>query len=417
MATLSDLRLALAQLRQLPGVLWPDFQPSRIPVLAWDGAQTTLLQASAAPSDGWVAHDDGWTWAGRHPEVVANTAVTLEGSFDVAVLMLGELPADITVRELAGLVAHEGFHVYQRGHDAGWPQRWEANELDVFGYPLTPEVLAARRLETLALRRALADLEDWPGHAAEALHWRAQRYRVLSPGHQALERGLERVEGLAHFVELEVAGGLPVLPLPDFAARAVRLRCYGTGAALAQLLGRSSPWQDEFMAGQKVLDDLLAERLKGVQRNAHDAATVSEAQLGAQQDASEVLAERQQAETAFLTQPGQQLVIRSAQPLWPQGFDPQNITELGGGRALHHRFLKFGHARASGEVLGRATLTQSAGEHPLMHGFASVTLTDLQHVQHAREGDVLHIQASGFDFRMTGADLQPSPGGWTVTLP
>jgi hypothetical protein len=415
MATLTDLTLALDHLCQLPHSLWPEFQPTRIPVIAWDGAQTVLLQASAAPSEGWTISGEGWTWAGRHPEMVADTSVTLETGLEAAALMLDGL--EMTSVELAALVAHECFHVYQSSCASGWPQRWEANELNVFGLPLTAEVLAARRLETLALRQALADPDNWRGHAAEALHWRAERNRALNADQLALERGLERVEGLAHFIELEVTGQPPSLPLPDFAPAAIRLRCYSTGAAFAQLLDRSGAWKDEFMAGRKSLDELLAERLDGVQRNAHDPATISEAALGAQQDASQVVAERQQAEAAFLAQPGPRLVIRSAQPLWPQGFDPQNVTELDGGRALHRRFLKFGNAQASGEILGRAVLTQAAGTHPLMHGFSAITLTNLNDIQHELEGDVLHIRAQGFEFQATGADLQATADGWMVDLP
>jgi hypothetical protein len=428
MATLHHLQSALEHLRQLPASLWPEFQPSRIPVVAWDGVQTTLFQAEAAPSAGWTRGADAWiwhawTWQGRHPELVAHTAVTLEGGLAAAGLMLTELPGDMTVRELAALVAHEAFHVYQasehqNSHAAGWPERWLANELDVFGYPVTTEVLAARRLETLALRRALADAEHWPRHAAEALHWRHIRYEHLKGEHQTLERALERMEGLAYFTELEVSGQPPTLPQPDFAAEAIRRRCYSTGAALARMLDRGGEWKSLFMNRRQSLDELLTERLHEVRRIALDEKIILKATLEAEHESRRVLEDRKRDEQDFLAQPGPRLVIESAAPLWPQGFDPQNITELEGGRALHQRFLRFGHVQASGEVLGRAALTKAAGAHPLLHGFSSVILTGTANMQHSREGDVLHVRGLGFELQIIGkAEVNSDSQGWMIRLP
>jgi len=198
MPDLNDLTAALKMVRGLsstarPGTLWPEFQPADVPLVVWDGTQTMLFQSAAAPGADWQAAPQGWTLPWRHPALVADTAVTLEGGMAAAALLLTGLPT-MTTPELAALIVHESFHVYQFTHR---PERWQANEFAVFGYPLTAPVLAARRLETLALNAALEAAQGWQGHAAEALHWRTRRFSHLNAAQVELERGLERLDGLA----------------------------------------------------------------------------------------------------------------------------------------------------------------------------------------------------------------------------
>ena len=425
MPDLNDLSAALKMVSGLsstarPGMLWPGFRPAGIPLVVWDGTQTTLFQSAAAPGSDWQAAPQGWTLPLRHPALVANTAVTLEGGIEAAALLL-EGPHAMTTPELAALIVHEAFHVYQSTTHR--PERWQANELAVFGYPLTAPVLAARRLETLALNAALDDAQGWQGHAAEALHWRTRRFTQLNAAQIELERGLERLEGLAQFVEWKVSGAIPRLPLPDFAPEAVRQRCYGTGAALALLLERSGEWQAAFMDGDLSLDELLSERLAGWSPEPLNPELVAAAQTGAALDAEQVHSARGRAMQDVLTRPGPRLSLESASPIWPQGFDPLNISDLGGGHVLHRRYLKFGNAQVSGETLGQAVLTRAAGEHPLEHGFSVVLLTGLTlpRLNDARlqsEAGAIRFEAQGLQLQISGtAEVQARPDGWTIRLP
>ncbi len=332
MPDLNELSAALQMLTEWPGMLWPDFQLAAIPLVVWDGVQTTLFQSVAAPSVDWKRRQGGWALPHRHSALVAHTAVTLEDGTDAAALLLNDLPGSMTVPELAALIAHEAFHVHQLNHH---PERWQADELAVFGYPLTAPVLAARRLETLALNSALSEIGGWERRAAEALRWRQQRFNLLSPAQVELERGLERREGLAQFVESKVSGSLPVLPLPDFAPEAVRLRCYGTGAALAHLLDRSGEWQQAFMDTDQSLDELLSAWLVGWPPETPTSELIAAAHAEATLDADQLQVKQLQMMQAVLACPGQKLTLSSGKPLWPQGFDPQNISELGNGRVLH----------------------------------------------------------------------------------
>ncbi|MBW3551137.1 MAG: hypothetical protein KY442_10090, partial [Proteobacteria bacterium] len=57
------------------------------------------------------------------------------------------------LRERAGTLIHEAFHVHQRTNHAGW----SANEVELFTYPADDaSLLVLRRTETEALRRAIA---------------------------------------------------------------------------------------------------------------------------------------------------------------------------------------------------------------------------------------------------------------------
>ena len=414
MPDLNDLTAALNFVCDLPGMLWPDFQPAGIPLVVWDGTQTTLFQSAAAPGADWHASPQGWTLPLRHPALVANTAVTLEDGTEAAALLLDELPI-MTLPELAALIVHEAFHVYQSTHR---PERWQADEFAVFGYPLRTSVLAARRLETQALNAALETAQGWQGHVAEALHWRTQRFSQLNAAQVELERGLERGEGLAQFIEWTVSGAIPRLPLPDFATEAIRQRCYGTGAALALLLERGGEWQGTFMKGDLSLDELLSERLAGWAPEALNPELVAAAQAHAALDAEQVQSARRQSMQDVLTRPGQRLSLESASPIWPQGFDPLNISDLGGGKVLHRRYLKFGNAQVSGEALGQAVLTQAAGEHPLEHGFSGLILTGLHDARLQGETGTLIFEAQGVQLEISGtAEVQAGPDGWEIRLP
>lgn len=416
MPNLEDVRAALDRIGRLD-TLWPDFEPEEIPLMVWDGVQTTLFQASAAPAADWQPCEHGWALPYRHPAMVANTAVTLENGVETATVLLTELPDSMALPELAALIVHERFHVYQSTHR---PERWQADELAVFGYPLTAPVLASRRLELLALRLALTQT-DWRGHAAEALNRREVRWKHLTAAQQELERGLERREGLAYFLELKVSGRPPVMPLPDFAPTRIRQRCYSTGAALGLLLSRTGSgtgdWPEEFMQSQESLEELLSRRLEPETARALSPAQVAEAEAGAVLDVQAHQEELRNVHAAFLGRPGSRLTISTVQKVWPQGFDPLNMTDLGGGRILHGRFLRFGNAELTGEVLGNSVLTQGSGPHPMQGGFNSLTFSGLHGLRLYTDENTLHVEAQGVGIQIRGAyTAREEPDGWAIAL-
>jgi len=132
--------------------LWPGFRPDSIPVAIYQDGRTLLFR-HPAPPEGFtpVPGPPGvMVFAGRHPSVTANSRVELAG---VRTATLMPAPAGQSVTERAGVLLHEAFHVFQRTRHP----RWTANEVELFTYPVDePRGAGLRRLETEALRRALA---------------------------------------------------------------------------------------------------------------------------------------------------------------------------------------------------------------------------------------------------------------------
>jgi hypothetical protein len=286
---------------------------------------------------------------------------------------------------IAAVLIHESFHVYQhRRHPT-----WTANEAELFTYPADDdEALAWRRLETEALRRALAAASGaasacW---AREALDARARRFARLPPGAVAYERGIELLEGLADYVEYR-ARNVAVrvaFPLAEYPADAVRQRGYAVGLAFARLLDRFAPaWREDLERRDSTgLDSLLAVAVRGradaAASCAFGAMALEAARRDAVRDVAALRDQRAALRRAFLARRGWTLVIEEEHPpLYPEGFDPLNVQRLADGEVLHTRWLKLGGPAGTVEVMGRAVLTRAAGTHPLFQGVRSLTVTGL----------------------------------------
>jgi hypothetical protein len=245
--------------------LWPGFEPGAVPVAIHDGERTLLFRHPAPPSgfQPVPGRDKVWAYSGRYPGVTANSSVVIS-NVPTATLVPAEVA--VPILEKAGILIHEAFHVHQREHHPGW----QPNEVELFTYPVdNSELLALRRMEVEAMRRALAAsstaLTTCWGRAA--LRFRTERFERMPAGAAGYERGIELYEGLAAYVEGR-ATGLPdsgVLPAAEFAPEAVRQRGYVTGAALARLLDRLSPaWKVALVQHESTfLDALLGEALAG----------------------------------------------------------------------------------------------------------------------------------------------------------
>src|SRR5262249_1282372 len=125
-----------------------------------------------------------------------------------------------------------------------------------------PDLLARRRLETEALRRAVAAPEQ-PGAAcwaSRAMEQRRERFTKMPAGSVAYEWGNELNEGLAAYLE-DIAQDrhAPELPAEGFGPDQVRTAVYSIGPALADLLDRFDPaWKTRIDSGLVAgLDQLL----------------------------------------------------------------------------------------------------------------------------------------------------------------
>lgn len=343
------------RVRSAPDDLWPGFHPAGTPLLMFDGRETHLTGSSPC-EPGWTEVAGGWRWPGRHPALVANTAVTLPGDVVAAGVLPDGLEALGTGR-VAALLVHEAFHVFQAATPSA---AWEANELDALTYPRTdPAVAHARAEESASLAAALARPVDGQELARTALAWRAVRFHHLSPQHILYERRMETLEGLAHFVETRFLNETPRLDAVRDARANVREWTYRSGAALAHLLTRGGGgWQAQAMAGIP-LDDLLraqvgaadfSEPTPELLEAAHRAAEAAHAHLSGLR-------------TAFQNLPSPRLTLHAGTPWQVRGFDPLNIQVLPDGALLHARYLHLSGTEGEVEVLGASSLTR--GPHPL----------------------------------------------------
>jgi hypothetical protein len=401
--------------------LWPGFDASTIPLAIYDGERTLLFRHPAPPAgfQPLAGATAVWAYPGRLASVTANSSVEIGG---VSTATLMPAAGSVSLQQRAGVLIHEAFHVHQSQH---YPS-WQANEVELFTYPFDqPELLALRRMEAEALRRALT-ADDVPYSACwarVALDLRRARFDRMAPGAVGYERGIERYEGLAHYVEsraTEVADSA-VMPSADFAADAIRQRGYATGNAIARLLDRFwSSWRSLRDHDSTALDTLLAQALAATdtgrtacaltasQRRRFEASAAADVEdlhgrLAAQRD-------------AFLQQPGWTVVVdATAHPLFPHGFDPLNVQRGQRGEVLHTRWLRLGNGAGTIEVLGHAALSEAAGEHPLFNGLHRLTIAGLaDEPSVAQADDVVTVQNGALRAELRAATVQRS--GQTITV-
>jgi hypothetical protein len=393
---------------------WPGFEPRRTAVEVFDGTDTYLWQHSQPPQEfkPFVGAQPGlFVFRGRHETVRANTGVIVNG-VPTATADISQKGQESTA-QLASLLIHETFHVYERKAHPNWG----ANEADLFTYPFDdPKALLERRLETLALVKALRgtndqDAECW---AQTALTERAERFGKLPTTNAAYERGTELNEGLAQYVEYKSINKAPALTTSDFPIDKIRDRGYATGQAFAILLDRFVPdWKSTI--GDTPLDELLQSHLPKSNAKCSLPREEVESQLRrAQQEVAQLVATYHSQKERFLNARGWRIeIISGKEPLWPQGFDPLNVTNLGDGQVLHSRWVKLGNASGVIEVLNHDSLTESAGQHPLFNGVRELIVTGLPEPKVSKNGDSVTVEAPGVKGTLA-ADVEHS--GQTLVL-
>ncbi|HEY3214851.1 MAG TPA: hypothetical protein VGK93_00010 [Candidatus Eisenbacteria bacterium] len=398
--------------------LWPGFDARAIPLAIYIGERTYLFRHPVPPK-GFTAvagsRPAAYSQPGRHPAVTANSSAEI-GGIMTATLLTDASAADRPARALAAVALHEAFHVYQRKRHPGW----QGNEGDFLLYPVTDaRLLALRRLETEALRRALAD--STPAHAAgwtrRALGLRAARFASMDSAFSNYERRTELNEGLATYVQLRAEGKSSVeIPAREFAASDVRQRVYAIGPALAFLLDRFQPgWQELLESGERTHLDQVLEAAVSAADTASCTFTDSEVadiERRARQDAQAVVGLRVERRKAFDARPGWRLIIEAAdgRPLWPQGFDPLNVQVVEGG-LLHTRFLRLGNDSGQMEAIDGTgadleALTEGLGPHPLFNGIRRVVIAGLAKPEVTTRGSRVEIRAPGLAVGFANARMR-----------
>ncbi len=366
-------RLAAA-LRQVGnGRLFEGFEPLALGLLVTDGASTYSL-GSITP-DGFSATEEEssiWAAATRHPAIVANSVAEIDGATYATVTFGATEPPSL--EDLAAVAAHEAFHAHQK---RAFPT-WGANEASLFTYPYADlENETSKRLELLALHRAIADPARSHRWLRTHLELRRERYEALAAAAATYEREVERYEGLALYVENKVRGASPAA-LPEFGADQVRLRGYAVGERIAHLLDRVRPgWQAELAN----MPDQYLDELASARTGSESAAFSTGELLAARRQAAIAVDRLHTARTnelqSFRAAAGSRLTLRPRRPLLLAGFDPMNVLLLEDGHVLHKRYLSLGNEEIDLELLDVPSLTEPVGPHPLFNGVRSIEIAGL----------------------------------------
>lgn len=370
------LAVATARERLARKPLWPGFDPAAAPLAIYDGSKTWLVGHPAPPAG--FAPVDGAPGisvrSGRLPEVSANSSETIGGVVTATLLLVaGRAP-----EEEAAVAIHELFHVYERRVHPDWA----ANEVALLHYPFTDaDALALRRLEHLALRRALrADGAEASAWAAEALALRKERFARIPPDAADYERATELHEGLAQYVEdlaLERRAGR--LGDEEFASEKVRERGYAAGQAFALLLDRVDPGWPEKLTRGATLDGVLGEALGKIPPAALADRERASALRKAREDVAALEKERARLLRELETRGGWAIVVeaKEGEPLFPERFDPWNLRLLAPTLVLHGRSLRASNAQGAVELFGREALSEAAGADPLFQGMRRIRIAGL----------------------------------------
>lgn len=406
--------------------VWPGFQPDTIAVALYDGQTTWLADyPGAAPGFAPSADDASFQVHEGRADVARANAPGELGGRPVAVVLLPMLDG-LTPERAAAVVAHERFHAYMNGRHP----EWQANELARFAYPVEDvQNLFLRRLETKALANALdaGSMEDAACWLSTAMIVRRRRTASMPASAAAYERGIERSEGLARYVERRAEGrDGPVDIAPNgYAPEDVRGRAYLVGEALAVMLDRFDPgWKATADSAGTPLDSLVAAALRD-RPEASCGFSVDErdAMLAQSRDAIDVARDRESAALdRFEHRDGWRIrvLVEGAQPLWPQSFDPMSLTRAGEARLLHDRMLRVGNDQGSLDVYDHSVLTVGVGGEPLSNGVREVILTGIQQrpILRGGQGDSLFVTAPGISgvFRRARVDTS-SPKEILIRLP
>ncbi|MBN2083119.1 hypothetical protein JW859_13050 [bacterium] len=403
------------------GDYWPGYDPLAYPLAIYNCADTYLFRHPNPPEDfvPCTDHPEISVFSGRYPAVTANSSAEIGG------VITGTLTLDATgaagPRALAAVAVHELYHVFQGEHHPSWG----ANVANRLTYPDTDAgLLAAKRLETLALEEALAavNFAEVLGWVQAALELRRQRFATMAPEHIEYEQRMEVHEGTAAYIQTK-AEGLPhsvVRPAGgDYGPADVRRQAYYSGSLIALLLDRCRlGWREELEADDTLfIDDLLADTVADseVPPKEFPPFVTDETAANARADIAAHLAGLAEQRAAFDAVPGQSVVIVAAGDiLFPNAIDPMNMLRLSDEEVLHTRWLKLGNQSGYFEALNYQVLTCAAGGHPLFNGVTKAIVRGLDELEINTEDSTVIISATDFELSFSGATVDQTDRGQVV---
>jgi hypothetical protein len=423
--------------------VWPGYRPDTIPVsyvlpgrgtllLGWRGA----LPAGFRPVEG-VAEA---AWLPEADRAAANTSRELGGRAAAQVVV-----SDLDVPSLAGLSAHEAFHVYERGVQREGTRFGNGeNAFFVSQYPVfDPGNEALVALEGRILRAALDARSSLDARrlAVQFLAVREHRQRVLGAELAEFEVMAELNEGTAEYALVRAQAFLGdstalrdhvagLDSLTAVTAQSLRLRFYRTGPAIALLLDRLAPpgWQARVMSEDLTLQEALAlavgyrSRENALRSQAARQFDLIALQAGATTAVAALRRQRRRQADSVLARPGIRVTIVGR--LGQCGFDPQNTLRVDSTTTLHTRWLHVcGGSGLDGEFTtpvvvddARQTLAAVVGSAAELRLAARGVPIVLDSLTGPREVTDLSLGSPGLTLRAARASIERDAAGIRVVL-
>ena len=349
--------------------LWPGFTINKIPVAVFDGLNTYCFNAGEKP-DGFstLPQKKGvFFFAGQHANVRGNSVTRLADHWTATSVLSDHSRRSgekYSIRDMAGIIIHEQFHIFQRSRHPDWRQ----NDGLLLFYPAeTSETLMLRRIEKEAFKRAVgATGKDRTAKwAKEALRYREQRLGKLETVFRIYEKELQRTEGLSDYIEKTARATDPLSASSItnlIAPSGIRDLGYVEGRWIAMILDRLEPdWKLTLENDDtRYLEDILI-AAAGKFSAGIDGFTekeVREIRSAAESDFRAWECAKKQQLEKFQQQPGLQVEIdSSANPLRIRIFEPLEIETMPGRGVYHKKIFSAYNDGNSLKILDQPCIT------------------------------------------------------------
>jgi hypothetical protein len=391
------------------GALWPGFEPAKIPVLVFDGRDTHLFHSQNIP-DGFIrveTHPGVSLFKGQHPQARGNSIIRMGETWTATSVLSASSRRTgerYGLKDMAGIIVHEQFHVFQRMRHP----RWRQNDGLLLRYPEeTAEALFLRRKEKEAFQRAVVPdaKKEIAGWAAAALRCREERLAGLPAPFVQYENELQRTEGLSDYIE-RVARGLSPLDASNItngiAPAGVRDLGYVEGRWIAMILDKLRPdWIAVLEKDDTLfLEDILRETVRAAPGEARsfEAAEVEAMKAAAETNFSAWQKKKKAEMEAYDARPGYRLEIdASARPLAIRIFEPLEIELLEDGGVFHRMIFAAGNETGSLRIANHPCLTWFDDSFRATR----LTINGLKLAPEVAEGGKkLILKADGFSFEL-----------------
>lgn len=403
--------------------LWPGFYPEEIPTAVFDGVNTYLFK-HPSPPEGFVRlteKKDVFIFRGQYNQVRGNSRVQINGTWTATSVLQthSRLTGEkYSLQNLAGIIIHEQFHVFQSLKHPDW----RPNDGYLFNYPLdTPDILALRRMEVEAFRRAVTAQNDKQasGWIKEALKWRDNRYHLLDDTLVNYEGELQRFEGLADYIE-KTSGGSDLTQIsvdPGFAPAAIRHLGYLLGRWSAAILDRLEPdWKKKIESGEiQYLHEFLRTIAHSSDRECEFSNREQELYFKkAKNDVENRKSTVQKLQEEFNSLSGYQIqIITSKEPLRLLMFFADRTEALSEKKLLHSSLVMLRNEKGSVTVRNLMSITENNGS----TGVINFKISGIQEKPVIEKNDVrIKVTAKGFQAEFSGAEIEESENGLKIVI-